>query len=704
MKLLDLYATIISHWLNAGGFSRREKMHAMDIAPGYNTIYTRNFAKRVFRVSGIKPVNSDVAFIEYVRERMFELHPSVEVIVTIHNYPVRVDVNSEKFQRSLNKASEMYSNYMQAFESQPALARLTGKTYRMPGGGRLRLSKDKLDELYQMYRTYTYLYTHISQGGTTCLTEVFFELCSKDDKALHRAAFDMPSLLSPFNIGVHELTGITRTYLHSFGPATPPPLKLNKKFLPQLLFSDEDSAAFATYKSRGLVGDRGLLLGVDFRSRLPFMVNIFAAPSAQVFLLMGKTGSGKTYTAFQMATSALAMNEYVSAIDIKGREWVRLTSICDAKILTFDARNPSFVNTLRLDDMNANKSNASEFFNSAVYGTVSLLMLIVNLQPGEGNPNDLELVLREAVLKLYSMNGIDPNNPASFERSASLKYQDVLPLLEDLSVTRTYTDDQRKMTVLAKARCHAYLGASGIFAEAFKNEITLGDIMDSNFVIYEFNKNQGVMTDSLDVIRIFMVQFLDSKKKSMLREKGKFLFCFYEELQRCEQFGNLLEYICADVTGSRSNNAVVVLLLNSLKILQGERAQDIRSNITSIIAGLVEDNDITSIREDFNRPWVAHQLELFRDRPSIYRNCFAAYVDTGAEVLQTIYKAYLPSATGKSFQTRTTKDFVVSPGSSEGDAPGQLAPTPSEQNAHLIGRDLVDWNDDSLNLSGGDIL
>lgn len=630
-------------------------MQATDICPEYNAIFTKSHVKKVYRITGIKPDNVDLCFVDYIRDHMFELNPNVEVIISVQNYPVDINVNSDKFNRAMARASEAYSSYKEAFDSQSGLARLTGKTYRLPGGGRLRLSKEKLEDLYQVFLSYYYLYNHISAGGTATLTEVFIEIVGTDMREVKHAGKDLYGILGPLNVGCEEVRGILKTYLLECGLAIAPPMKLNKKFLPQLLFTEENMTAFSSYKSRGLVGGSGVLMGVDFRSRLPFSIDLFAAPAAQVFLLMGKTGSGKTYTAWQMAMSALALGEYVTAIDIKGREWSRLADLVQAKILTFDERHPSFVNTLRLDDLAVDKNNAGELFNTAIKGTVSLLMLIVNLQPTEGNPNDLELVLREAVTKLYSMRGVDPANPSSFKETSTLKYSDVLPILESLATTTTYTPEQKMMVTLARSRCHAYLGDSGIFADVFRNEVTLSDVLETPLVIYEFNKNQNAMTDSLDVLRIFMVQFLDSKKKAMLKERGKFLFCFYEELQRCDQFGNLLEYICADVTGSRSNNAVVVLLLNSLKVLQGERARDIRSNITSFVCGSVEDNDVVTIREEFNRPWLAHQLELFAERPNAYRNCFAAMVDTGAETYQTVYKVQLPEELRARFQTRTTK-------------------------------------------------
>lgn len=659
MKLFDIYSYLISNWLNAGGFVNAGRMEATSIKPEYNMIFTKGYAKQIVQVMGIKPINMDICYIDYIRDRMFELHPDVETNITMLEYPVHLDVNSDKFRRSMSRANEAYSTYREAFESQGAIERLSGKTYRLPNGARLRITKEKLENLEQVQVSYTHLYQEVTGGGTLSQTKIFIELIAKDKRALRRAESDLYGVLGSANIGCKVLKSASKAYLWEMAPATPAPKNLTKKFLPQLLFTADNDAAFSSYKSRGLVGGGkgALLLGMDFRSRLPFSIDIFKAASAQVFMLLGKTGSGKTYAAFQAAMSALALGEYVSAIDIKGREWAQLTAACDAKIITFDERNPSFVNTLRLDDLDTSDGNANELFQVAVRGTVTMFMLAINLQPGEGNPNDAEMVIREAVLKMYSMRGIDPANPKTFEQTKDMKYSEVLPVLETLQTTTSYTEDQRTMVVLARARLNAYFGDSGMFSDAFQNEISLGDVLSSQFVIYEFNKNQNAMTDSLDVIRIFMVQFLDSKKKAMLKLKGRFLFCFYEELQRCQSFGNLLEYICADVTGSRSNNAVIFLLLNSLKVLQGEAGRDIRSNITSFLIGYVEDNDIRTIREDFGKEWLAGQLRLMSDRQQIYRNTFAAECDVGVgEVLQTIYRVDLPKSLSEAFRTRTIKE------------------------------------------------
>lgn len=660
MKLLDIYSMLFANWINGGNYSKAGRLKASSIEVQYNYIFTKTHTKQIFKLAGVKPDNVDIDFVSYLRDKMFELHPDVELDVNIDIHPVRVDVSSDKFTRAFSKADQGYSNYKEAFDSQTGIARLTGRTYRGPGGIRIKLSRDKLDSFWQVRESYRYLHEHLSGGGTSALVDVFFEISSTDFRAVKRASQDLYGLLGSVNMGGDVVKSANKAYLWEMGPATPSPKTLSKKFLPQLLFTDENLAAFSPYKSRGLVGGGkgALLLGMDFRSRLPFSIDIWHSGSAQVYLLMGQTGSGKTYAAFNIALSALALGDCcVTALDVKGREWVAIADmVSDCKTITFDDRHPSFVNTLRLDDVQANPSNATELYNMALNGTVKLFMLVLNLQDNEGNWADAELVIREAVMKVYSTRGVDPVNPVTFQYTRNMKYADVLPILDGLVSTSSYTPEQRHIVQLAYTRLNSYFGDAGIFADAFKNEVSLGDVLYSSLVIYELNKNQGAVTDSKDSLRVFMIQYLDSKKKAMLKEQGKYLFAFYEELQRCEAFADLLTYVCGEATGARSNNAVIFLVMNSLKVLQSKVGQDLRSSITSIICGKVEDNDIRSLAEDFGKTWLAHQLQMFASRPQVFRHCMACDIDTGNENLQTVYRVEIPDAMSRKFRTRTIKD------------------------------------------------
>lgn len=663
MKLLEIYSYLLANWLDGGQNARKGRLSATDIDAQYNSIFTKSSVKQVYRITGIKPNNLDISFIDYLRDKMFEMNPNVEMNIEVTNHPVKMSVTDEKFTRAFTKAADSYATYKEAFESQRGIARLTGKTYRLPGGGRLRLSRERLDDLFQVYSSYKYLYESVSAGTTLCLVNVFIEIVGPDQRTVRRAGEDLYGILGSLNIGCEIVKSALRAFLTEMGPAVGNPKTLNKKFLPQLLFTSENMSAFTPYKSRGLAGDQGInaiLLGVDVRSRLPFSIDIFKTSSAQIFMLLGKSGSGKTYAAFQMALSVLAHPGcHVSALDLKGREWSAIAGLVKSKIISFDSRHSSFVNCMRLDDMQVNSDDlteAREIFDTAVNGTVQLLQLIVNIEEGEGNKSDLNLVLREAVLKVYSQNHVDPLNPASFKYTAHMKYSDLLQVLESLVSTASYTAEQKHMLHLARSRLYAYLGEGGLFASAFRNEVSLADVMGSPLVIYELNKNDSAGFSEVDVIRTFMIQFLDTKKQAMLKRKGQFLFCFYEELQRCQQMVELLQFICNQTTGARSANSSIILLLNSLKVLQSKEAQDIRSNITSCVVSSCEDNDIRFIRDEMTRPWLARQLELFRDKPQLYRHAFAADIDTGAEVYKTVYRVEIPKSLSERFRTRTVLD------------------------------------------------
>lgn len=657
MKLLDIYSLLLAHWLNGGNDAKAGRLHADSIDAQYNLIFTKGYVKQIYRLAGVKPINFDVAYIDYIRDRMFELHPNIELNINVVQHPIKMSVTDDKFNRAMSKASDAYQTYSDAFNSQSGINRLMGKTYRLPGGGRLRLSRDKLDDLQQVAVSYYYLYNNITSGGSVALTNVFFEVIGKDAKEVRRAGDDLYGIIGPLSMGLELVKSANKAYMLEMGPAVGSPRTVNKKFLPQLLFSQENTAAFTSYKSRGLVGDTGtsaILMGQDWRSKLPFSIDPFRSGNAQIFMVLGKSGSGKTYSCFQTALSLLAIGCHLSVIDIKGNEWSAIAgAVSDTKIISFDSKNQSFVNTLRLDDMLVAGLSPNDSFNTAVNGTVQLMMLLINLAPGEGNPSDAEMVVREAVMKLYSMKSVDPSNPTSFLNTKDMTYAEILPILESLSTTVSYTDEQKYMLKLARSRLHNYFGPSGLFADMFRNEITLGDILTSRFVIYEFNKNSGTIESSLDPLRIFMVQFLDTKKMSILKLQGKFIACMYEELQRCENFGDLLTFICHQVTGARSNNALIFLLLNSLKVFQGKAGQDLRSNITSVIAGWTEENDIEFLESQMNKGWVADQLRLFSAKQQVYRNCFACSIDTGKNIFETVYKVALPPDISKRLRTRT---------------------------------------------------
>ena len=228
MKLLDIYSILLSNWLNGSAFTKKGRLQSTSIDAQYNVIFTKSHVKQVYRLTGIKPVNSDIDFIDYLRDRMFEMHPEVELNIIIDSHPVHISVTDDKFNRAASKAYETYESYNEAFNSQSGLARITGKTYRLPGGGRLRLSRERLDDLFQIRSSYLYIFNKISAGETVSLIDVFFEVVGTDFKEVKRAGDDLYGMLGVMNMGLQQVKSANKAFMLEMGPAVPSPQTLLK--------------------------------------------------------------------------------------------------------------------------------------------------------------------------------------------------------------------------------------------------------------------------------------------------------------------------------------------------------------------------------------------------------------------------------------------------------------------------------------------
>ena len=81
-------------------------------------------------------------------------------------------------------------------------------------------------------------------------------------------------------------------------------------------------------------------------------------------------------------------------------------------------------------------------------------------RPSEGNAADLNTILEKAVTKLYSQNGVNPDNPDTFIRTKNLKYSDVISVVTDLKNTNIYNESQIRICDLIIFRLsliHIYL-------------------------------------------------------------------------------------------------------------------------------------------------------------------------------------------------------------------------------------------------------
>lgn len=656
MKLRDLYSEYFAHWLSSGSLILRDKISSLGIKPSFDRFLTKKYVTKVWAIRYI-PVYYNENFTEMVRTEMFIRFRTVKTTVNIVSKPVDIPVNSDQFKRKLLHAKERYDNYKEVFDSLSEADQLVGKNIRRSGGTSLTIRKDDLDRLKERYDSFSYVFDHTNKGGKFFESYIFIQASFEDVSEINAYRKALRDLLSGRDIYFTEIAGNISQYLNNFGPATYP--KADTPKVPKVLLSDENLAHISPYRARGMIGGKGTLLGYDILSKTPLLVNFFGSSEAQVIVYIARSGVGKTF-AVQMLTLALsAKTHHVSVIDLKGGEWEKLRKFRDIMVIDIDR----FVNTLRIDDLEVDHDDCEFVFNLAVSSTVQLFSIMVNLHPNEGNISDLEHILGTAIKKVYSqLKGFNPKNPDTFHLTKHLKYQDVLDTLDEMQTSaKSLPDGMLNLINVAKTRCTNYLGASGELGDFMNEEITLSEVVNHPYVIYSLNKNVDATMTIKDDIKVFMVQHLSRKKHYIRRKQGLHTVEVYEELQRVDEIGSssssksnqLLKFIAGVTSGSRSDNVMVILILNSIAALDNPQASAIRSNITTTVVGKVNELDVPEIASKLNcRELIPYMEAVSRgDDPNLKRS-FAIQYDNGLEVRKTIYKVVVPSYVEKELRQR----------------------------------------------------
>lgn len=648
MNDFQIYAQYIANRISLGSLITKDRISSIGIKPLFDRILTKKFVTKIWCVTSV-PVQFDYNLTQALRSQMFKSCRTCKTMIYTYNTPTIINTG-EVFTRQLHSSANQYEKYKEIFETLKEDEKQTGKVLRS-GEGRqsVTIRKETLKSIRDKYDSYSYVYNHTTEGGTFSNTYYFVICQAPSNKELKSYRKELIRTFKAMGVIFTELHGNMPKFLKNFGVSGYKEEEV-KQCAP-ILMSDENLSCLMSYKTRGVVGNSKVFFGLDWLNKSPLLINLFESSSSQVIALIGQSGFGKTYAAFQLAMSLVSVNVHCSAIDIKGGEWVKLNGVIPCTVVSMDDRNPRCVNTLRLDDVPANEENCEEYYNMAVKGTTQMLSLMVNLQENEGNSTDLNMILEQAIQKYYSTNEVNPRNYRSFIKTKGFKYSEILPIVSDLAATKTFTDKQRSMCNDILTRCSVYLSSESRYSAMFRDEITVGEILESPMVIYSFNKNRDSMLDNLDTLRVFMVQFLDNKKHTIRRENHLHSAAFYEELQRCSQFSKLVDYISAKVTGSRSDNVIIFLLLNAITVLSTKEFSAIRSNIKSYIVGMVSTDDINILSSDFDCKDIEDFLIKIRDNDN-YRNCFAIKYDTGKNRDKTIYKVVLPEQLELKFRTR----------------------------------------------------
>lgn len=648
-RLKEFYSTYFANILTDGNLSGRKNLSALGIKPLFNRIVTRKFIKRVICISKI-PYDYDKSLVAVLNKIAYDYSHSCKIYINTYSLPCTIDVTSQKFLEDMHNVENRYDRYKDLFDDLKDSEKLTGKRLPIGNGMRLNISPQGLKKLEEDYNSYKYVYSQVSEGEKLANTFIFVEVVSNNNSNMKQVLKHIDEYLKLEGFGYQQLSYNSSYYMMNYSPASYAREFPSKEFMYNLT-SAENVSRLMPYNCNGFIGDGyGTMFGLDLKSKSPFILNMFESGHSQINVILGPAGTGKTYLAESSAPGFVAQGIHCSAIDVKGREWRALENIISGTlIIDISETSDVFVNTLRVDDLvPKTKQEAQEFFNISYTATLNLCKILIDYK--EEDESMVDSILKTCLDKVYSTNGISPRNPKTFNLSRNLKYSDIIPCLESLKVSSSYASKENLINDI-RLNLDTYFNRSNIFKG---KEISLKDIIDSPMVIYTLNKNDDQSQSKVDSIRAFMISYLDMKKIAIRKSQGKGTVCYYEELQRKEEFLSLITFISAIVTGARSNNVSVFLLCNTISILKERDMQPITSNINNYFCSPFRSDDDYEILAELNCKDMVKPLRRMAANPEQFDHVFYVKYDTGVQRGETTVKTYVHHKYKKYFKSRDT--------------------------------------------------
>lgn len=664
MSKLQVYGYYIMNFLSRGAKIRKGEIAADSIVTKYGAVLTRKYIRRTYIVKRFTPLDIGNPMGRIFRSELLKKFPGSQVIVQLHNTPKKINVKEAVFLRRYSNTEETFQSYAKEFEGMSGSEQISGKRYYTSSGRKFTVTKKD----YLSHRDTYYSYKEVTDcvDNQIAMFEVMYSVQVLIPSYHRQEDVDLEVANICAKTGLlHEMVeSKTAKFLGNYGITSV--LKERNAF-PRMLFSAKNIALNSSYLSPGLVGGGGVLHGVDKRSGEPLTINYFVSGGAKVCLLVGESGSGKTQEGFNLALQFIGQKIHCSVLDYKGNEWNRLRAH-GIKIAEFEMNNKvgSYVNLLRLDDIvdeTMTEEEINDLVDMATTGTVKLLSVMVDIQPNEGHPRDVEAILREAVDKLYSNTMQNKSNKKEMAKdTAKLHYKNVIEIVREFGQNAVkqqedianYDKDKANLCRLIIKRCTPFVESYGMSGAFFKKEITFKEVLDAELVIYSMGKNAESQTSLEDTVRVFMIEYMDIKKQYWRKRQHLMTVAFYEEVQRLGKVRLIVEFLSAMVTGGRSNNLAIFLLLNSISAIDSKEFSSIRSNITLVMGGkmkpadkkkLIEEYDCWDIKDMLDEINPEETVETLRDsrKRTNFGNCFAVkFRKSETEYDKAIFKLEIP--------------------------------------------------------------
>ena len=563
---------------------------------------------------------------------------------------IQPQINNPVFTARMNKTLDVYTIRKEAYEKQSAEQQVTG-VHSRERGRTFRYTRKHLDEDRRKYESFTSVYNHIrNNDGVFFHVNLLIHVVFPDRIAMDANEIRVEKLIQNATESSYMIDKQIAKHMLNYSPSISGVYSLDVN---PLLVSDVNLTHLLPYGDEGVLSDRGILIGMNIENNTPLFLDVFGSPVGSSTLIGGKSGRGKSSIGYYYTTQLVANDVTVIYIDLKGSEvYEVLTQVSSmVHLIDFGHNDSTFINTMHLS-----KNVPDYTYADAIHITSQMLSIFVDLQPNEGNIQDLYSILNGAIKSYYNFVGVSEENPDTYINSLKMNYHELMSYIGIQRDHGTKTDLD-KLFAVTERRLPAAVITYGLNKN--ENAINLDILFGYSIIIFSLNKNQEVSLSLIDQVRVYMALMVTKRVAKYNKKNGLFTTVMAEEAQRYHGLPVLSQGISDLASGSRSDNLNVCMLMNDLNVLRANEFSGFRANIANFIIGDCEGDAVGAVRDLFKKDQLADVLEELIANPKKYSYTFAMYFDNGIDQILTKMRCNASPTLLEKFKTRDVINEAV---------------------------------------------
>lgn len=455
----------------------------------------------------------------------------------------------------------------------------------------------------RMIRSYYKLRRNV---GNTFESTVILKLDAYEKDELLSASDIVTSMLSSMKVSHYIVKSTLLDFMRAFSTVSQKKT-VSTETTNRILMTTRDIINTLPYQ-QGKVGDKGIWFGSDIFSGANVWLDIMTTPKAKNIIVLGETGSGKTFYVSMLLFFHRALNQNIFIHDHKGNEFTAFARAGKGLVISMTPSESSYIMTwaIQYEDLEDESEIEDAYSSSFAIAEVEFLTLT---EPDPKDIKDYKNIFSDFHRFVHQIKEIrmDMIETYSFshEITPQFLYDTFLQFMNSPDIKKAYSS---KILMDIQIALHRYWSKDGARNILYRRPINITEIKRSKIVCFDFGMakktREAVPQNEEKLKKIFMNAsssiYINHKKKL-----GEYTVKVVEEIQSADE--DILKFTAQDISEGRAKNMINYVLGNASGTLEkdNEHAKAIVQNMNIRIIGKLA----KSAREFFIKEYGLEQME-----------------------------------------------------------------------------------------------